>query len=96
MVFIIYWIEINIKRKVDSMKHQVDSCSRFAMDVYMCTFIAPVQVSDGDDLSSDIVVQSVKRAGVDEAVSHPNPRLHHLRDLPQHLGSRKKQERHKQ
>lgn len=51
--------------------------------LYTCT--VPVEVSNGDDLSSNIVVESVERAGEDEAVSHPNPRLHHLWDLPQDL-----------
>lgn len=55
---------------------------------YRYTCIVPVEVSNGDDLSSDIVVESVERAGEDEAVSHPNPRLHHLWDLPQDLMSR--------
>lgn len=41
----------------------------------------PVQVSDGDDLSSYIVVKSVHRAGVDETVSHPESSLHNLLDL---------------
>lgn len=49
-----------------------------------------VHVSNGDYLSSYIIAESVNRAGVDEAVSHPNPCLYHLLDLPQHLTSRKK------
>lgn len=47
-------------------------------------------MSNGDYLSSYIIAESVNRAGVDEAVSHPNPCLYHLLDLPQHLTSRKK------
>lgn len=38
-------------------------------------------MSNGDDLSSYIVVQSVHRAGVDEAVSYPESSLHNLLDL---------------
>lgn len=53
------------------------------MNIYVCS--VPVQVSNGDDLSSDIVVESVDRAGVNEAVSHPKPGLYHLLDLSQHL-----------
>lgn len=42
---------------------------------------APVQVSDGDYLSSDEVVEPVDGAGVDEAVSHPQTCLYDLLDL---------------
>lgn len=49
--------------------------------------VSPVQVSNSDDLSSHIVVQSVSGAGVDEAVTYPEARPHSLWDLPQHLVS---------
>ena len=45
-------------------------------------YAVPVQVSDGDNLSPHKVVESVDRAGVDEAVSHPQTCLHHFLDLP--------------
>ena len=38
-------------------------------------------MSDSDDLSSHKVVEPVDRAGVDEAVSHPQSCLYHLLDL---------------
>lgn len=53
----------------------------------------PVHVSNGDYLSSYIIVESVNRVGVDEAVSHPNACLYHLFNLPQHLASRKQTEK---
>ena len=52
--------------------------------LFVCLTV-PVQVGYGDDLSPDVVVESVDGAGVDEAVSHPDARLHHLLDLPKHL-----------
>lgn len=49
-------------------------------------------MSDGDNLSPHKVVESVDRAGVDEAVSHPQTCLHHFLDLPLDLED---QNRHK-
>lgn len=42
---------------------------------------SPVQVSNSDDLSSYIIVETVHRAGIDEAVSYPESSLHNLLDL---------------
>ena len=53
--------------------------------LYIRLWLIPVQVSNRDDLPAHVVVEPVDRVGVDEAVSHPGPRLHHLLDLPQHL-----------
>lgn len=47
--------------------------------------MAPVQVSNGDNLSSNKVVESVDRAGVNETVSHPETRLYHFLNLAQDL-----------
>lgn len=49
--------------------------------INVCTVCVPVQMSNSDDLSSYIVVESVHRAGVDEAVSNPESSLHNLLDL---------------
>lgn len=50
-----------------------------------CLHFVPVQVSDGDNFTSYVVVQSVHRAGVDETVSYPESSLHNLLDLSLHL-----------
>lgn len=47
--------------------------------------IVPVQVGNGDYLSSNKVVQSVDGTGVDEAVSNPQPCLHDLLNFTQDL-----------
>lgn len=47
-------------------------------------------MSNSDDLSSYIVVESVHRAGVDEAVSYPESSLHNLLDLPLDLDIKNK------
>lgn len=49
----------------------------------------PVQVSNSYDLSSNIVVESVHGAGIDEAVSDPQTCLYNLLDLTQYLGNRR-------
>jgi hypothetical protein len=53
----------------------------------------PVQVSNSDDLSSYEVVEPVDRAGVDEAVSNPEPCLHYLLDFSLHLQEKGDQSR---
>lgn len=50
----------------------------------------PVKVSDSDNLSSYIIVESVHRAGVDEAVPYPQPSLYNLLDLSLDLDIRNK------
>ena len=45
----------------------------------------PVQVSYGDDLAADVVVESVDAVCVDEAVADPASSLHRLLDVTQHL-----------
>ena len=45
----------------------------------------PIQMRDGDDFSAHVVVESVERVGVDEAVADPQARLHDLFDLSHHL-----------
>ena len=45
----------------------------------------PVEVWDGDDLSSDVVVQPVDGVGVDEAVAGPKAGLHAFLDFAQNL-----------
>ena len=47
----------------------------------------PVQVGDGDDLSSDVVVESVDAVGVDEAISDPESGLDSLAHLSQNIKS---------
>lgn len=42
-------------------------------------------MSDSDNLSSDIVVEPVHRAGIDEAVTNPESRFHNLLNLSLHL-----------
>lgn len=42
-------------------------------------------MSDSDNLSSYIVVESVHRACVDEAVTNPESRLYNLLNLSLHL-----------
>ena len=48
--------------------------------------MTPVQVGNGDDLSSDIVVDPVDGVGVDETVPHPQTSPHCLFHLTYHLG----------
>ena len=36
----------------------------------------PVKMGNGNNLSSDIVVESVHAVGVDKTVTNPKPRLH--------------------
>ena len=45
---------------------------------------------DGDNLSSHIVVESVDRVGVNEAVTHPETCPHHLLHLTHHLRERRR------
>ena len=47
--------------------------------------ITPVQMCDGDDLASDVVVEPVDAIGVDEAVADPDARLHRLLNFTQNL-----------
>ena len=42
-------------------------------------------MSNGDNLSSHVVVESVDAVCVDETVSHPQTGLHHLLYLSYHL-----------
>lgn len=51
------------------------------MHSFLQSVFVPVEVSNSDNLSAYIVVQSVHRAGVDEAVSYPESSLHNLLDL---------------
>jgi hypothetical protein len=44
-------------------------------------------MGNGDDLSSDVVVDSVDRVGVDETVPHPQTSPHCLFHLTYHLES---------
>lgn len=44
---------------------------------------------DGDYLPSNIVVQSVDRVGVDEAVSHPDTSSDHLTELADNLAGKR-------
>lgn len=46
-------------------------------------------MSNSDDLSSYIVVESVHRAGINEAVSNPESSLHNLLDLALDLDIKK-------
>lgn len=50
----------------------------------------PVKVSDSDNLSSYVIVESVHRAGVDEAIPYPQPSLYNLLDLSLDLDIRNK------
>ena len=43
-------------------------------------------MSDGDDLSPHVVVESVDTVGVDETVPDPAASVDHLLRLPHHLG----------
>ena len=43
-------------------------------------------MGDGDNLSSDVVVESVDRVSVDETVAHPQTSPHNLLNLTYHLG----------
>jgi len=45
----------------------------------------PVQVCDGNNLSTDIVVESVDTVSVDEAVTDPAAGLHRLLNVTDYL-----------
>lgn len=45
----------------------------------------PVKMSNSDNLSSNIVVEPVHRAGVDETITNPESRFYNLLNLSLHL-----------
>ena len=54
-------------------------------DVSIRTCRSPVEMCDGDNLSSDVIIEPVDAVRVNEAIPDPTTRLHRLLDLSYHL-----------